>query len=165
MFARQASNADARVRRKRQVRLARPWHGHCFLPRETNLQPDLLGARVKRLILVTIAAVCAATPAFAQAASSAGEFERAYGMGYESFDRPIEASTRDANGNRVILNGRIQLEGTLTGGLMDYDTLGYGSAQAIGNQLNVVTQGNWNTVIVDSTQINNGDVSAVVEGD
>ena len=35
---------------------------------------------------------------------------------------------------------------------------GSGVAQgtAVGNQLNVITQGNWNTVIVNSTQINNG---------
>ena len=77
-------------------------------------------------------------------------------MGWDNFDTPINPSTRDENGNRVIINGHMELEGTLTGGLMD----DYGSAQAIGNQLNVVTQGNYNTVIIDSTQINNGDVSA-----
>jgi hypothetical protein len=29
----------------------------------------------------------------------------------------------------------------------------------------VITQGNYNTVIVDSTQINNGDITAVVGDD
>jgi holdfast attachment protein HfaA len=43
--------------------------------------------------------------------------------------------------------------------------LGGSSAQAIGNQLNVITQGNYNTVIVDSTQINNGDISADSDGE
>ena len=39
--------------------------------------------------------------------------------------------------------------------------VGIGSgASAIGNNLVVITQGNYNTVIVNSTQINNGDVSA-----
>ena len=38
-----------------------------------------------------------------------------------------------------------------------------GGATAIGNNLNVTVQGNWNTVIIDSTQINNGDVTANVE--
>ncbi len=93
------------------------------------------------------------------------DVERAFGMGWSSFDQPIEASTRDENGNRVIVNGRMQIEGTLTGGLMDGFGSGLGSAQAIGNQLNVVTQGNWNTVIIDSTQTNTGDVTAVVDGD
>ena len=30
----------------------------------------------------------------------------------------------------------------------------------MGNSLNVITQGSWNTVIIDSTQINTGDISA-----
>lgn len=91
------------------------------------------------------------------------DVERPFGMGWESFDAPISAASRDANGNRVIVNGRMELEGTLTGGLMDGFASGH-SAQAVGNQLNVITQGNWNTVIVDSTQINNGDISAEIDG-
>ena len=34
------------------------------------------------------------------------------------------------------------------------------NASAIGNQLNVNVSGQWNTVIVNSTQINNGDINA-----
>jgi holdfast attachment protein HfaA len=116
---------------------------------------------VKRTLLLTLALTAFAVPAWSQpAASSAGDFTRGYGMGWESFETPIEASTRDESGNRTIVNGRMEIEGTLTGGLMDNYGSGLG-AQAIGNQLNVVTQGNYNTVIVDSTQINNGDISAV----
>jgi holdfast attachment protein HfaA len=92
--------------------------------------------------------------------TGAGDFSRAFGMDWSSFDTPIEAGTRDENNNRVIVNGRVVIDGALTGGLGDGAGGGVGSAQAIGNQLNVVTQGNWNTVIVDSTQINNGDISA-----
>ena len=109
--------------------------------------------------------------AFASAAyadpipNSAGDFSRGFGMGYESFDTPINPATRDENGNRTIVNGRMEIDGMLTGGLQDSYATGYGSAQAIGNQLNVVTQGNYNTVIVDATQINNGDISAEVQGD
>ncbi|MBX3430027.1 MAG: holdfast anchoring protein HfaA [Hyphomonadaceae bacterium] len=83
-------------------------------------------------------------------------------MGYDSFDTPINPATRDENGNRTIVNGRIDIEGTLTGGLQDSFATGLGASTAIGNQLNVITQGNYNTVIVDSTQINNGDITAVV---
>jgi holdfast attachment protein HfaA len=36
----------------------------------------------------------------------------------------------------------------------------WSTATAIGNNLQVITQGNYNTVIVNSTQINNGDVTA-----
>ena len=92
----------------------------------------------------------------------AGDFSGAFGMGYESFDAPINPSTRDENGNRVIVNGRMEIEGTLSGGLQDGFASGFGASSAVGNQLNVITQGNYNTVIVDSTQINNGDIIAVV---
>lgn len=117
-------------------------------------------------------------PALAQPPSSApqvsGEFERPFGFGYGEEQASYDANTRDASGNRVILDGRI-----MTG--MDQSSLSssYGSAgawsqstagagfstgTAIGNQLNVITQGNWNTVIVNSTQINNGDQTTVLNG-
>jgi holdfast attachment protein HfaA len=41
---------------------------------------------------------------------------------------------------------------------------GITTGTAIGNQLNVITQGNWNTVIVNSTQTNNGNQSTVLNG-
>lgn len=117
-------------------------------------------------VLLACAAVTAlfGAPAFAQAASSPGQFERGYGMDSDSWNSPINPATRDANGNRLIVDGRIMANTSLYGGLTD---AGYGdslSAQAIGNQLNVVTQGSWNTVIIDSTQINNGDVIASANG-
>lgn len=120
--------------------------------------------RIGTFTLAAIGAVCLATAAAADPIPGASDVERPFGMGWDSFDAPINPATRDANGNRVIVNGRMELEGTLTGGLMDNYASGFGSAQAIGNQLNVVTQGNYNTVIVDSTQINNGDVSADIGG-
>jgi holdfast attachment protein HfaA len=111
------------------------------------------------------------TLAFASAAyadpvpGGAGDFTGAFGMGWESFDSPINPATRDENGNRVIVNGRMEIEGSLSGGLQDSFATGIGASSAIGNQLNVITQGNYNTVIVDSTQINNGDITAVVGDD
>ena len=43
---------------------------------------------------------------------------------------------------------------------------GNGSLQgsAIGNQINVITQGNFNTVIVNATQTNTGNQSTVLNG-
>jgi holdfast attachment protein HfaA len=123
-------------------------------------------ARVRTFTLLTVALL--ATPAFADPIpSGTGDVERAFGMNWESFDTPINPATRDENGNRTIVNGRMDIEGTLTGGIMDGfgSGLGGASAQAIGNQLTVITQGNYNTVIVDSTQINNGDISANSDGD
>ncbi|HYD88555.1 MAG TPA: holdfast anchoring protein HfaA [Vitreimonas sp.] len=117
-------------------------------------------------ILISAAALAIATPSFADPIpSGAGDFSSGFGMGWESFDSPINPSTRDENGNRVIVNGRMEIEGALTGGIQDDFATGIGAARAIGNQLNVITQGNYNTVIVDSTQINNGDVTAVIDGD
>jgi len=121
---------------------------------------------VRKFILISAAAMAFATPSFADPIpGGAGDFGGAFGMGWESFDTPINPATRDENGNRVIVNGRMEIEGSLSGGLQDSFSGGIGSAQAIGNQLNVVTQGNYNTVIVDSTQINNGDVTAVIGDD
>ena len=117
-------------------------------------------------------------PAMAQppspAAQVSGEFERPFGYGYGEEQATYDANTRDANGNRVILDGRI-----MTG--MDQSSLsssygsagswaqatggaGYSSGTAVGNQLNVITQGNYNTVIVNSTQINNGNQTTVLNG-
>ena len=119
---------------------------------------------MRLFILGAVALAGVALPAAADPIpGSMGDVERPFGMGWSNFDAPIEAGTRDAEGNRVIVNGRMEIEGTLTGGLQDGFATGL-SAQAIGNQLNVVTQGSYNTVIVDSTQINNGDVSADIDG-
>jgi holdfast attachment protein HfaA len=117
---------------------------------------------------ILIGSVVLATPAFADPIpSGTGDVERAFGMDWESFDTPINPATRDEDGNRTIVNGRMEIEGSLTGGIMDGfgSGLGGSTAQAIGNQLNVITQGSYNTVIVDSTQINNGDISADTDGD
>ncbi|MGD9968794.1 MAG: holdfast anchoring protein HfaA [Hyphomonadaceae bacterium] len=116
---------------------------------------------MRTFIIVSILA-CASVAQADPIPGGAGDFSTGFGMGWESFDTPINPSTRDENGNRVIVNGRMEIEGTLTGGLQDSFASGIGAASAIGNQLNVITQGNYNTVIVDSTQINNGDIVAVV---
>ena len=53
--------------------------------------------------LIALAGAAAADPVPA----GTSDVERAFGMGWDSFDRPINPATRDANGNRVIVNGRI----------------------------------------------------------
>jgi len=120
--------------------------------------------------------------ALAQAAQSAGQFNVPYGKSYNDFNQPFDARTRDANGNRTIVNGRMflgsqsNLSFGLGGGFFgggNFGTSGVGSfggaggfggAGAIGNQLNVTTLGSWNTVIIDSTQINNGNQSVNLSG-
>ncbi|MFO1015473.1 MAG: holdfast anchoring protein HfaA [Caulobacteraceae bacterium] len=109
-------------------------------------------------------------PAAAQSIdTNSASYNGGYGRVNGQENRPVAAGTRDANGNRVIIDGIIQTgvdqsvfaeasasaSGEASGGV------GIGSgASAIGNNLVVITQGNYNTVIVNSTQINNGDVSA-----
>lgn len=125
---------------------------------------------MKRLttLMLTAAALSAAAPAMAQSTGgSAGSWNVPYGASLGEENRAFNPPGRDANGNRVVVNGRIltSAEASSLSTGMDESTggYGYGASSAIGNQLNVVTQGSWNTVIVDSTQINNGDVSADVD--
>lgn len=120
-------------------------------------------------------------PAYAQQASrpaqQAFEFERPYGMAYGQELSPYDASTRDANGNRVVVNGLIEggsgvafsaqamasasaTANAYAGGVAQ----GAATGQAVGNQLNVITQGNYNTVVVNATQTNTGDQTVVLNG-
>ncbi len=77
-------------------------------------------------------------------------------------NRAFDPTTRDASGNRVLVNQFSQFSNT-AGVSGEGSGVGFsGSALAVGNQLNVVTNGNNNTVIVDATQVNNGNQEAVV---
>ena len=121
----------------------------------------------KRSLSVAAALLALAAGGAAQGQSNNGSSLNAgYGRASTaSGNYGVSAGTRDANGNRVIIDGIIQ------GGL-DQSSIsrtsagamgtgaGFGGATAIGNNLTVITQGSWNTVIVNSTQINNGDVTA-----
>lgn len=113
------------------------------------------------------------TMAAAQSAGSTGasQFQQGYGAARSSTARGTTGSTRDANGNRLIVDGIIQSGASSysrqSGGVANaYSGAGgsrgatIGGSTAIGNQLNVVVQGSWNTVIVNSNQTNNGDVTA-----
>src|SRR5690606_14546832 len=80
-------------------------------------------------------------------------------------------TTRNANGNRLVVDGIIQQNGSAYsrsdsssssshfsgGGGFGTNIGGY---TAIGNNRNVVVQGNRNTVVVNSTQTNTGDITA-----
>ncbi len=117
-----------------------------------------------------------ATAAAAQTAGSTGlaQFQAGYGGSRYTTAQAQSGSTRDANGNRLIVDGIIQsgassYSSQSSGASTAYYGSGSGSsgsgttiggATAIGNQLNVVVQGNRNTVIVNSKQINNGNITA-----
>jgi holdfast attachment protein HfaA len=99
-------------------------------------------------------------------------------------NQAINPSLRDANGNLTVVDGQFtssafasgyalagasanasgvgmanSVNGTTTG---SSSGAAYSGATAIGNQLNVVTVGNGNTVLVNSQQTNNGNQTATV---
>ena len=132
--------------------------------------------RIKALpALATLAVALLALPAVAAAQSAGSSGMGAYTAGYGgarySTARSQTGSTRDANGNRLIVDGIIQAGASTyssaSGGVSSSfsgaggtGSSAIGGSTAIGNSLNVVVQGNHNTVIVNSTQVNNGAITA-----
>ena len=102
--------------------------------------------------------------------SNSASFNGGYGRYNGQENRPVDFSIRDGSGNLAVVDGLIQSNAQSGGGGSASASASAGftggvggsssSASAIGNNLTVVTQGNYNTVIVNSTQINNGNVSA-----
>lgn len=110
----------------------------------------------------------------AQSTGSAGaaQFQAGYGASRYTTAQASSGSTRDAHGNRLVVNGIIQSgassyssssagvsSGSAGAGSSSNGTA-IGGATAIGNSLNVVVQGNRNTVIVNSNQTNTGAITA-----
>lgn len=125
--------------------------------------------KLQRLGIAALAVTVPCGAAMAQSmATNAASFNAGYGRVAGSENRPVDVSTRDANGNRVIVDGLIltgedQSTFSSASGAVDaFSGVGAGSggASAIGNSLVVVTQGNYNTVIVNSKQTNTGAVTA-----
>lgn len=132
-------------------------------------------AKVKNIITAAVAAAllgAAASPALAQSATGSANYNAGYGRVAGQENRLVDYSTRDVNGNRIIVDGMIltgedQSTFSRVGGAVDsYSGAGStgGGGTAIGNNLVVITQGSNNTVIIDSTQINNGTVTATGTG-
>lgn len=127
----------------------------------------------KALLFAAVCALGLPGIAVAQAASSTGmaQFQNGYGNARQSVASAQTGSTRDENGNRLIVDGIIQVGASSysrqSGGVSQTYS-GAGGSQgttiagstAIGNNLNVVVQGSHNTVIVNSRQTNTGDVTA-----
>lgn len=120
--------------------------------------------------LTAIGGLTLVTAAQAQSMNEhSGRFETGYGRTRGQEERAVDPSTRDANGNRVLLDGvivtgsdqSVYSQGSTYGAGDSYSGAGaLGGATAIGNNLTVTVNGNNNTVIIDSTQINNGDITA-----
>jgi holdfast attachment protein HfaA len=111
-----------------------------------------------------------------QGFNNSAAFNSGIGMPAGGENQAASGRIRDANHNLMIVNGIIGGAGAsatagasasanasvnVQEGVSQFDS-GSGSATAIGNSLNVNVIGNWNTTIVDSTQINNGNQNADV---
>lgn len=129
-----------------------------------------------KLLTLIAALSLTATVANAQSLSGAGlaasskGLEGGYGGARSMVSGTINPSTRDANNNRIVQDGLIQtgqggsqfFPNSLIGGAANAQS-GVGSITnyAVGNLINVQVTGSWNTVVLNSTQINNGAVTAI----
>ena len=101
-----------------------------------------------------------------QMSTNSASFNAGYGRVSGQENRGVDYGTRDSSGNRLIVDGLIQSGETqsnfssISGGVFSSGVGSGGSSTAIGNNLVVITQGNWNTVVVTSVQTNTGDVTA-----
>lgn len=127
--------------------------------------------QLKTALIIVAVGLPTAAAAQSTGSSGAATYQAGYGGARYTTARPQTGSTRDTNGNRLIVNGLIQngasAYSSASGGVSSsYSGAGgtglnaIGGASAIGNSLNVVVQGSHNTVIVNSTQTNNGAVTA-----
>ena len=126
-----------------------------------------------------IAALTLCGPAAAQTLNAnSAAFNAGFGRTAGEENRPVNVQLTDANGNVTLVNGLIQsnaagsifgeVKGAVGGGFSGVGgaldtatgTASGSAASAIGNNLNVVVQGDNNTVIVTATQTNNGAVTA-----
>jgi holdfast attachment protein HfaA len=123
------------------------------------------------LLILAVLGLSSGT-ALAQSQTGSANYNAGYGRSAGQENRMVDYSTRDAAGNRVIIDG-VMLTGedqsTFTrsgaaGAFDSYSGVGSmgGGSTAIGNNLVVITQGSYNTVIIDSTQTNTGTVTAGV---
>jgi len=119
------------------------------------------------------------TSALADDYSNAANYNHGYGMSAGEESQNADPSLRDANGNLTVVNGQftssnfnsqsamaMSSSGSSLANLGNHGSgAGFNGATAIGNQLNVVTVGNFNTVVVNSHQSNSGTVTATVSTD
>jgi len=132
--------------------------------------------RVPLGVAAGVLVALAAQPALAQAINSnPASYNAGYGRTPGQEFRGTQFGSRDAEGNRLIIDGIIMQDTNFGVGGSSSASAGAsasasagagvgasasGMASAVGNNLTVITQGNYNTVIVNSTQINTGTVTA-----
>ena len=128
--------------------------------------------------LTVLGAIALEGMAHASDFSSSASYNSPYGLSAGAENQAVNPRLRDSNGNLPVVNGQftssafskqtgVQSMGTISSSTLSSLGTGssgaaYGNASAIGNSLNVVTVGNNNTVVVNSTQTNNGNQNASV---
>ncbi|MBV9510520.1 MAG: holdfast anchoring protein HfaA [Caulobacteraceae bacterium] len=126
----------------------------------------MLRATSSAALLATLAFTMATGAAAQTMNANSANFNAGYGRSSGSENSPVDVQLTSAQGNLAVVNGLFQgaasgsVFNSSSGGAMDSATGAGASASAIGNSLNVVTNGDYNTVIVNSTQINTGAVTA-----
>lgn len=137
-----------------------------FVERCDVIRPGVIAA-------TALSVLALAGAAQAQTMSNNGSsFNAGYGRSSDQENQAANVSMTDTNGNFVVINGLVQASGTssmfasasarLSGAADSFSGAGVssGSASAIGNNLDVVVEGNDNTVIVNSQQTNTGNITA-----
>ncbi|HEY3888943.1 MAG TPA: holdfast anchoring protein HfaA [Caulobacteraceae bacterium] len=130
------------------------------------------------LIAVPLTAGLAMLAATAQAQTintNSASFNAGFGRTPAEENGPVDVQLTDINGNLVVVNGQVTSAAAgsifasagavasasgIAGAADSFSGAGGASASAIGNNLSVVTEGNNNTVIVNSVQSNTGNVTA-----
>ncbi len=130
------------------------------------------GMYLRSALVAPIVLLLSTGLAHAQTSALSKRIERGYGSSANVMDKAFNPSTRDENGNRIVVDGVIQtgsgnssLTTTSTNSLtgaqyFQSGASGSASATAIGNMIKIDVNGTGNTVVLNSTQINNGSVSA-----
>ncbi len=145
-----------------------------------------MAAAISAALFICVSSSAAAQSARNPARQATFEFERPEGFEFGEEEAPIDVSTRDAAGNRLVVDGLIVPFGdpsslplpldralglsTGFGALSTFSGAGVtvpgqsATGAAIGNQINVTTNGSNNTVVVNARQTNNGDQRVILNG-
>ncbi|MFN3229753.1 MAG: holdfast anchoring protein HfaA [Asticcacaulis sp.] len=127
-----------------------------------------------RTTVLALMALTLASPTLAQSyagrtSGTSASMENGYGNARNRINGGFNPSTRDANNNRIISNGVIQTgqggsyfnsDGTFGGASLLLDNNTNASATAAGNMITIAVNGSWNTIVLNSKQVNNGNITA-----
>lgn len=138
-----------------------------------STRKTFLGAAALGLAALTLISSASAQVVRRSTGDGSDVMARPYGTSPGQENAPITGSTRDGNGNRVIVNG-MYVGNNYSSSSSDLLTYGVGrsgtgtsggtTATAVGNLLNVDVVGNYNTVIVNADQQNEGDQTVILNG-